>query len=276
MIYEGEDFWYTDNPDAHLKKVFDLVLDQRWNPDGLPCGTPTSGIKLDPAADTKSVGQTETLTATVTDSTGAPKSDVTVTFAVSAGPDAAKTGHGTTDSNGTATFALTDTTQPGVDKVKATFVDGTGGLHSSNESDITWVAATPRITLSPATDSKPVHQSETLTATVRDSAGAAQANVLVTFTFDSGPDTPHAAATSTTSSSGQATLTFTNGGTAGVDKIHATFADEGGTHSSNAATITFTPVQLPATGGATTGWLLMLLAAMLVFSGLRVLAEVRR
>ena len=276
VIYEGEDFWYTDEPAAHLKKVFDLVLDQGWSPDGLPCGTPTSGIKLEPATDTKTVGQTETLTATVTDSTGAPKSEVTVTFMVTAGPDATKTGHASTDANGKATFALSDTTQPGVDKVKATFVDGTGGVHSSNESDITWVAAGPLISLSPASDSKPVHQRETLTATVKNSAGVPQRNVLVSFMFDSGPDAPRPVSTATTDSNGNAQLSFTNGGTAGVDKIHAAFADEGGTHSSNDANITFTPVVLPATGGGSTAWLGLLLAAMLLFSGLRLLGEVRR
>ena len=32
-IYEGEDFWFTFGPTAHLKQVFDLILDQPFSPD---------------------------------------------------------------------------------------------------------------------------------------------------------------------------------------------------------------------------------------------------
>jgi hypothetical protein len=41
-IFEGEDFWFTFGPDPHLKQVFDLMLGQRWNPDGLPRSLPAS------------------------------------------------------------------------------------------------------------------------------------------------------------------------------------------------------------------------------------------
>ena len=270
-IFEGEDFWYTDGFNSHLQKVFDLVLKQGWNPDGLPCGTPTSGIKLEPASDTKTVGQTETLTATVTDSAGAAKAGVDVTFTVSSGPDLGKTGHSTTDATGKATFSFTNTTNAGLDKAKASFVDATQGVHSSNESDITWVAATPLITLAPASDSKPVHQSETLTATVKNAAGSPQSNVVVTFHFSSGPDSPRPDVTATTDSNGKAVITFTNGGIPGSDKVVASFATEGGAQTSNEAAIMFTPIVLPATGGGASPaiWplsLLMLLTLLLVAS----------
>jgi hypothetical protein len=35
-LYEGEDFWFTFEPTAHLKQVFDNMLNQHWNPDKLP------------------------------------------------------------------------------------------------------------------------------------------------------------------------------------------------------------------------------------------------
>jgi hypothetical protein len=38
-LYEGEDFWFTDHADSHLKQVFDNMLNQRWNPDKLPSTT---------------------------------------------------------------------------------------------------------------------------------------------------------------------------------------------------------------------------------------------
>lgn len=43
VLFEGEDFWFTFGADPHLKQVFDLLLGQQWNPDGLPGSTPVAG-----------------------------------------------------------------------------------------------------------------------------------------------------------------------------------------------------------------------------------------
>lgn len=49
-LYSGEDFWYTDGPSAHLQQVFDDMLDQQWNPDGLPNTTPACTTCTTPPA----------------------------------------------------------------------------------------------------------------------------------------------------------------------------------------------------------------------------------
>jgi len=49
VIYDGEDYWFTDGPTNHLAQVFSLMLAQPWNPDSLPCTSPiSSGITLTP------------------------------------------------------------------------------------------------------------------------------------------------------------------------------------------------------------------------------------
>src|SRR6185312_16890789 len=94
---------------AHLKQVFDLVLAQPFNPDGLPsglnCPIPASGIVLKPPSQTLFTGSTATLTATVTDNVGNPVSGTTVTFKVVSGPDAGLTGASSTDGSGNASFS---------------------------------------------------------------------------------------------------------------------------------------------------------------------------
>jgi hypothetical protein len=43
-LFEGEDFWYTFGASPHLRQVFDLLLGQEWNPDGLPSTTPIAAV----------------------------------------------------------------------------------------------------------------------------------------------------------------------------------------------------------------------------------------
>src|SRR5262245_1855606 len=151
-IYQGEDFWFTWKGTglgpadlAHLKQVFDLVLAQPFNPDGLPsglsCPIPASGIVLKPPSQTHFTGTSATVTATVTDNLGNPVSGTTVTFKVVSGPDAGLTGTGTspTDASGNASFNTTGSTA-GIDTVKATFVDSLGTTHTSNNVTVTWEA----------------------------------------------------------------------------------------------------------------------------------------
>lgn len=149
-IYEGEDFWFTWKGTslgpadlAHLKQVFDLVLAQPFNPDGLPsglnCPIPASGIVLKPPSQTLFTGSTATLTATVTDNVGNPVSGTTVTFKVVSGPDAGLTGASSTDGSGNASFSFSGAT-PGTDTVEASFVDSLGTTHTSNDATVTWEA----------------------------------------------------------------------------------------------------------------------------------------
>lgn len=100
------------------------------------------------------------------------------------------------------------------------------------------------ITLTPGSATNPVGTSHTVTATVRDQAGAPRAQQTVTFTVTAGPNTG-ATGTAVTNASGQATFTYTSNGTAGTDTITASFFD-----SSNQTTRTDTAAKTWA--GATT------------------------
>jgi Bacterial Ig-like domain (group 1) len=98
----------------------------------------TTGITLAPLTATNPVGGSHTVTATVSDSTGAAVVGVTVTFTVQSGPNAGKTGTGITDPSGKATFTYTDTGGAGTDTIVATFNDVTGLLHTSNTITKFW------------------------------------------------------------------------------------------------------------------------------------------
>jgi hypothetical protein len=140
-IYEGEDFWYTVGPSAHLRLVFDNMLGQTWNPDGLPSTTAASNITLSPLLQNVAEGTSATVTATVTDTAGTPQSGIAVGFQVASGPDSGKSGSATTGANGQATFSLVGTAS-GTDVVQASFTDSGGRVHSSNTSQIVFAART--------------------------------------------------------------------------------------------------------------------------------------
>ncbi len=156
-IYEGEDFWFTWKGTglgpadlAHLKQVFDLVLAQPFNPDGLPAGAqcpiPASGIVLNPPSQTLFTGSTATVTATVKDAIGNGVAGVNVTFKVVSGPDAGLSGPGTSPTNGSgnASFSFIGASA-GTDTLEASFVDSLGVTHTSNDVTVDWevpIAAT--------------------------------------------------------------------------------------------------------------------------------------
>jgi hypothetical protein len=143
-VFEGEDFWFSFGPTAHLKQVFDLVLAQAFNPDGLPCTNPASGIKLDPPTASDPVGTSQVETATVVDTNGQPRSGITVAFNVLSGPDAGTTGSAVTNGSGQAQFTVTDNTGPGTDTVQASFTDTI--THASNKTTILWTARATTLT----------------------------------------------------------------------------------------------------------------------------------
>ena len=150
VIYEGEDFWFTWKGTslgpadlAHLKQVFDLMLAQPFNPDGLSagldCPIPASGIVLKPPTQSLFTGSTATVTATVTNGVGNPVAGQSVTFKVVSGPDAGLTGTGTTNASGNATFSYVGAT-PGTDTLEASFVDSLANTHTSNDVTVSWEA----------------------------------------------------------------------------------------------------------------------------------------
>ncbi len=223
VIYEGEDFWFTfvgrsgfGALQAHLKQVFDLMLAQPFRPDNLPCTNPPSGIKLDPASDTKFIGTPQTLTATVVNTDAQAQAGVTVKFVVASGPDAGLTATGVTDSSGHATFTYTNTTSPGTDVVKATFTDSSG-THNSNQSLITWIQQSTTVTYTGSTTSD-FNDPTNLSATLRDSNGAPIAGQTLTFTI------PGQSCSGTTDANGQASCAITPNQMAGSYTVMASFA----------------------------------------------------
>jgi hypothetical protein len=143
VIYAGEDFWFTSGPTPHLREVFDLMLEQNWNPDGLPCALPASGIALSPVSQTREPGNRVGITVTVVDPNGVPQIGVPVVLQVTAGPNAGTTGSTNTDRSGHANFQYA-TVGVGRDRLDALFTDAGGGEHHSNSATVVWaVANTP-------------------------------------------------------------------------------------------------------------------------------------
>jgi hypothetical protein len=92
-LYEGEDFWFTFGPTAHLKQVFDNMLNQHWNPDKLPstrfaCRSCASSVTTKLSSTIAPAGLPVTDSATVA-GTEAPAGTATgsVTFTVYSDPN---------------------------------------------------------------------------------------------------------------------------------------------------------------------------------------------
>ena len=142
-IYSGEPYAYSSASAAqqkHGRLVFDDMLAQVWNTDGLTCSAAEKSITLTPASDSKVTGVNEVMSAKLTNGAGAAASGIVVTFTVVSGPNINTTGPGTTDANGVATFTYTSS-KAGTDVIKATFNDGTD--HVSSPSSIVWTLAPP-------------------------------------------------------------------------------------------------------------------------------------
>src|SRR6266542_506331 len=137
VIYEGEDFWFTFGPTAHLRLVFDDMLKQNWAPDGLPCTIPASGISLAPSTQTQNPGSPATVTATVVDLNGNPVSGTAVHFSVTSGPNVGASGNAVTTGSGQASFTSTSALL-GTDTLVASFQDTLGLTHTSNSVTVDW------------------------------------------------------------------------------------------------------------------------------------------
>jgi hypothetical protein len=137
-IYEGEDFWFTLGPTAHLRLVFDDMLEQDWGPAGLPCTIPASGISLSPPTQTHTTGSSATVTAKVVDDEGNGVEGISVNFEVTSGPNAGTSATASTDSSGEASFSYTGGSSPGTDTVVASFIDSLKAKHTSNSVQVSW------------------------------------------------------------------------------------------------------------------------------------------
>ena len=158
-VHEGFDTWPTSFEVLAIAKDIGSAYTA---PDGT-VGTPyilargvqvISDIDLAPATATKNVGQTHTVSATVTTDDpvpGTPIVGTTVSFEVIAGPHVGIMGTAPTDAAGVATFDYVGTTT-GEDTIHATFVDANGLTQTSNKVTATWeVAPGPTCNGIPAT-----------------------------------------------------------------------------------------------------------------------------
>ena len=108
------------------------------------------GIVLSPAEAVNPVGAPHTVTAKVQDDTGAPVVGVTVTFTITAGPNAGVTDTAVTDANGEATFTYVSALE-GTDTIQACFspvmvVSTTEvPMICSNEVTKTWQGIVPPV-----------------------------------------------------------------------------------------------------------------------------------
>jgi uncharacterized repeat protein (TIGR01451 family) len=113
-------------------------------------GTAAAAVDLQPAGTSHLVGETATLTATLTFGTsGRALADRTVTFTVNSGPNAGVTGTGVTDANGKATFSYSSS-KTGTDHITASGNDGGNLPATSNDATVTW--STPAPPTPPKTD----------------------------------------------------------------------------------------------------------------------------
>jgi hypothetical protein len=182
-------------------------------------------ISLTPATSTNPVGTAHTVTATVTNKDGTPRSGQHVDFVVT-GANAGAAGTCApascdTDASGLVTFTYTGT-NVGDDTINASItVDGSTQKATATK---TWEPVTVPIPavleLTPASATNAVGQQHCVTALVTDGAGAPVPGVLVRFSV-SGSNS--ASSSATTGSDGKATFCYT-GANAGEDTIEA-FAD---------------------------------------------------
>ena len=96
-------------------------------------------LALSPSSATNPVGGSHTVTATLTQSSGCtgPVSGWAVSFSISSGPNAGKTGSGTTNASGQAAFTYTDTGGAGTDKISASATLSTNTVTAAPASK-TW------------------------------------------------------------------------------------------------------------------------------------------
>ena len=112
-------------------------------PVGLPAGFPATRIKLDPATTSVNMPGPMTLTASSIDWRGAASKNLDVTFFTVTDPQKpSQLGRATTDRAGHATFAYSNSKEPRVDVIQATFTDGLE-VHKSNRVFVGWLSGPP-------------------------------------------------------------------------------------------------------------------------------------
>jgi Bacterial Ig-like domain (group 1) len=144
VTIDGQTTTYTDSGQVLNTGGFDGAClgneSTQWTPIGhAPCKGSLLGLA--PAAQTHGLGTTATVSATFTNSCGQPLSNVAVHFSTISGPNAGRTGTGTTDANGVATFSYSSQLV-GTDTLHASISNLVGTI-TSNPVTVAWVAFAP-------------------------------------------------------------------------------------------------------------------------------------
>ena len=141
IIYNGLDVDYLGSgwdPADGLRKIW--VQELQASSVLLPCGIKVVGITLTPASATNYVGDSHTVTATLTDLLANPQAGIDVTFSVSGvNPGVSGTCNPSdckSDANGEVTFTYT-ASNVGQDTITACFVDG-GGQTKCDQATKDW------------------------------------------------------------------------------------------------------------------------------------------
>ena len=119
---------------------------------GLAPTFPPTRIQVDPAPATLNMPGPTTVTALVEDWHGATIPKVPVTFVILSGPNKGKALPSlTTNSDGRAVLSYSNSGEPGIDVIQASFTDGLE-LHKSNRHFVLWLSGPPATAIrSPAT-----------------------------------------------------------------------------------------------------------------------------
>jgi RHS repeat-associated protein len=182
---------------------------------------PTVNLVLSPPTATNPVGNPYNATLQATDGAGQPVANLIVTFRVTNGPNAGRTGQGTTGANGQAIFSFTSTIA-GTDTLEATINLQGGNTLASNQVTATWTAPLV-LTLAPPATTLPLGAPATLVATLADSAHQPVSGAAVSFQVLTGPNSGRTGQ-GTTDTAGQASFTYTSA-TLGTDVVEATVSN---------------------------------------------------
>ncbi len=180
-------------------------------------GAPPPPCTVEPITDTNLVGQNHTVTATFRTADGQLAVDAFVSVSIDLSGANPIFADAVTNANGQVVFTWTGSTA-GVDVVEfAGVIDGEIARCSATK---TWVASPPTCTIDPASDVNPVGTPHAVTVRVRHGNGAAAPGVPVDLIVISGPNSG-TTRNGTTDGSGNVSLQYTGGGSAGTDSIRA-------------------------------------------------------
>jgi hypothetical protein len=210
----------------------------------------SSDISLSPPSATNPMGTDHTVTATVTKN-GTPEAGKIVTFTISVGPNAGKTGSGVTDANGHASFTYHDDGGLGTDTIVAEFTDDSARVQQATASK-TWVEPEPTTTTTTeAPTTTTTDAPTTTTSTSTTTTTAAPTTTTSTSTTTTSTTTTTVAPTTTTTTTTVAPTTTTTTTTVAPTTTTTTTTATSSTTTATAPTTTSTTT-VPLTSTSTT------------------------